>query len=90
MAEKGGNEVGEGSKHVVISLVESGEVGGIREVSDHPAAEDTHRAELQLVRDRILPYEHILIEREGLRSMLVELLVETGRYAVGGTVSNTS
>ena len=43
-AEKGGNEVQERSEYAVIGFVKSGEVGGVREVPDHPVAEDTHGA----------------------------------------------
>ena len=88
-AEGGEYEVGEVVQHIVIWFVESGKVGSVREVSDHTAAEDSHGAESELIRDLILSYEHEAIEWEGLRSVLVELFFEASSCAEGGTVSKT-
>ena len=88
-AQKGKNEFRERSKHGAIRLIKPGEVSSIREVSNHPTAEDAHRAEFQLVGDLVLPHEHESIKREGLLRVPFELLLKTLLLGMGDKVSGT-
>ena len=71
-AEKGENEVRERSKHVVVGLVKSGEVGGIREVPEHvqpcPLEEAwAERIAIRKCNDQIVVVDHVVVKEHSVQ-----------------------